>query len=176
MSILLIIGFVLLVLSLRNTSPNKSGIEFKFASFGDRFAAEFIDCVLVVLITLPFVGLYVFVYYGLIEFNYAQNDSFMFKCNIIIKGISIIVFIYNMTYLVGKYGQSWGRKNENIKVVDYTGNPIGFFKALVRNLVALSISSFFYLGFLWVFWDKERQAWHDKIMKTYVVTIVPNNQ
>ena len=163
MFILIIIGFVVLVFWLRNTSPNRSGIKFDFASFGDRFVADFIDGVLAALITIPFLGLSIF-----------QSESVLFKR--MYEGIAIIVFLYNMTYLVGKHGQSWGRKSEHIKVVDYAGNPIGFFKTLVRNVLALSISSIFYLGFLWIFCDKERQAWHDKIMKTYVVTVVPNNQ
>jgi len=27
------------------------------------------------------------------------------------------------------------------------------------------------LGFLWVIWDAQKQGWHDKIAKTYVVHV-----
>ncbi len=29
-----------------------------------------------------------------------------------------------------------------------------------------------YLGFLWVIWDPHKQAWHDKIFRTYVLKMV----
>jgi uncharacterized RDD family membrane protein YckC len=81
-------------------------------------------------------------------------------------------FLWNVTYLVGKTGQSWGRKLVGIKVVDAEGGPIGFWRALGRNLFAAFISApFFYLGFLWVLWDADKQAWHDKVFRTYVVSI-----
>jgi uncharacterized RDD family membrane protein YckC len=81
-------------------------------------------------------------------------------------------FLWNFTYLVGKTGQSWGRKLVGIKVVDGEGGPIGFWRALGRNVFAALISGpFFYLGFLWVLWDADKQAWHDKVFRTYVVSI-----
>ena len=50
-------------------------------------------------------------------------------------------FLWNVTYLVGKTGQSWGRKLVGIKVVDAEGGPIGFWRALGRNVFAASFSS-----------------------------------
>ena len=62
-------------------------------------------------------------------------------------------FLFNMTYLVGKTAQSWGRRVWGIKVLDRDGQPIGFIRALLRNLFAIHISApVFYLGFLWVLW------------------------
>jgi uncharacterized RDD family membrane protein YckC len=80
-------------------------------------------------------------------------------------------FLWNLTYLVGKTGHSWGRKLVGIKVVDGEGGPIGFWRALGRNLFAAIVSApLLYLGFLWVLWDPDRQAWHDKVFRTYVVS------
>ena len=75
-----------------------------------------------------------------------------------------------LTYLVGATGQSWGRRIAGIKVVDAEVKPIGFWRALGRNLLALYISApLFSFGFLWVIWDGQKQAWHDKVFRTYVV-------
>jgi uncharacterized RDD family membrane protein YckC len=80
-------------------------------------------------------------------------------------------FLWNGTYLVGKTGQSWGRKLVGIKVVDAEGGPIGFWRALGRNVFAALVSApLFFLGFLWVLWDADKQAWHDKVFRTYVVS------
>ncbi len=83
---------------------------------------------------------------------------------------ALIWFVFNMTYLVGRTGQSWGRGYMRIKVTDYSGQPIGFWRALFRNLFALLISALpLYLGFLWIIWDPSKQAWHDKVFKTIVI-------
>ena len=78
-------------------------------------------------------------------------------------------FLWNLTYLVGKTGQSWGRKISGLKVLTAEGDPIGFWRSLGRNLFALFISGpVLYLGFLWVIWDPNKQAWHDKVFRTFV--------
>jgi uncharacterized RDD family membrane protein YckC len=83
----------------------------------------------------------------------------------------LLWFLWNLTYLVGKNGHSWGRQLVGIKVVDGDGEPIGFWRALGRNLFAMFISGLFLcLGYLWVLWDADRQAWHDKVFRTYVVS------
>jgi uncharacterized RDD family membrane protein YckC len=89
-------------------------------------------------------------------------------------GVSDLVlwlwFLWNMTYLVGKRGQSLGRQFWGLKVADSEGAPVGFVRALFRNLFAISISAIpLYLGFLWVIWDPQKQAWHDKVFRTFVV-------
>jgi uncharacterized RDD family membrane protein YckC len=79
-------------------------------------------------------------------------------------------FLWNFTYLVGRTGQSSGRRMVGLKVVDSEGDPIGFWRSLGRNLFAIFISApVFYLGFLWVFWDPCKQAWHDKVFRTFVL-------
>ena len=79
-------------------------------------------------------------------------------------------FFWNLTYLVGASGQSWGRKLAGLKVVNAEGEAIGFWRALGRNLFAIYISApLLYLGFLWVIWDTNKQAWHDKVFRTFVM-------
>jgi len=79
-------------------------------------------------------------------------------------------FLWNMTYLVGRTGQSWGRKLLGLKVVNVHGEPIGFWRVLGRNLFAICISApAGLLGWLWVVWDPKKQAWHDKAFGTFVI-------
>jgi uncharacterized RDD family membrane protein YckC len=79
-------------------------------------------------------------------------------------------FLWNLTYLVGRTGQSWGRRFAGLKVVGGDGGPIGFWRSLGRNAFAALVSApLLYVGFLWVIWDSKKQAWHDKVFRTYVV-------
>lgn len=59
----------------------------------------------------------------------------------------------------------------NIKVVRTDGQPVDFAVALVRSLSSFFSAFALFLGFFWAGWDRERQAWHDKIAGTVVVKV-----
>ncbi len=153
---------------------SKAEKHSKFASFTDRLFADFIDGVIAFIIALPFWFLLDKLIFNIGFFEaYDHTRGKLAITNLVL----VVVFLYNTTFLVGKHGQSWGRKLTDIKVVDKLGNPIGFRKSLFRNFLALGLSaSFFYFGFLWMLWNKERQTWHDLIMKTYVIRIENDDQ
>jgi uncharacterized RDD family membrane protein YckC len=90
---------------------------------------------------------------------------------IAIVGFLIVAFIYLRA--LGKTGQTWGRKLVGIKVIgETTGEPIGFGRALGRQLFAGFISGqIFYLGYLWMLWDDRKQTWHDKVVNSIVVKV-----
>lgn len=58
-----------------------------------------------------------------------------------------------------------------IKIVRTDGRPINFAVALVRCLSSFFSAFALFLGFFWAGWDRERQAWHDKIAGTVVVKV-----
>lgn len=88
---------------------------------------------------------------------------------LLIGGVLLVAFIYLRA--LGRTGQTWGRKILDIKVVgEATGQPIGFGRALGRELFANVISGqIFYLGYLWMLWDDKQQTWHDKVVGSIVV-------
>ncbi len=56
-----------------------------------------------------------------------------------------------------------------LKIVRTDGQPINFAVALVRGLSAFLSAAALFLGFFWAGWDRDKQAWHDKIAGTYIV-------
>ncbi len=56
-----------------------------------------------------------------------------------------------------------------IKVVRLDDRPVDWLTAIVRALASFLSLFAAGLGFLWIIWDPERQAWHDKIAGTVVV-------
>lgn len=58
-----------------------------------------------------------------------------------------------------------------IKIVRTDGRPIDFPVALVRSLSSFFSAFALFLGFFWAGWDKDRQAWHDKIAGTVIVRV-----
>jgi len=138
--------------------------EWHPAGFWDRWFGDFCDG----LIGIAVAGLgYVLIDRALLGTTAGFLDDSTFG---VAQILLLAWFAWNLTYLVGSTGQSWGRKVAGLKVVNSEGEPIGFWRALGRNLFAMYISApLLYLGFLWVVWDGQKQAWHDKVFRTFVL-------
>lgn len=76
------------------------------------------------------------------------------------------------TLLVGRTGQTLGKRATGVRVVDAaSGASIGNGRALGRFLFASFISgNVCLLGYLWALWDPRKQTWHDKVVSSVVVT------
>lgn len=65
-------------------------------------------------------------------------------------------------------GQTLGLKAWQIKVLTLDRKPINWTQAFIRFVTALLSWGCFGLGFLWIFIDKKRMGWHDRLSKTAV--------
>jgi uncharacterized RDD family membrane protein YckC len=99
-------------------------------------------------------------------------DAGMIAVGVLLMAVGFLVVAFLYLRSLGATGQTWGRKIVGVKVVDASlGTPIGFGRALGRQLFAGFISSWiFYLGFLWMLWDDRNQTWHDKVVSSVVVS------
>ncbi|MFM7687076.1 MAG: RDD family protein [Actinomycetota bacterium] len=156
------------------------------AGFGARLGAWFLDGLLYGLLQVAFIGVGV----GLIvagakdcidkiDFD-TQNEvtctSSEVNGALVFAGICVIalgVLLVAIIYVraLGRTGQTWGRRIVGVRVVDqHTLQPIGFGRALGRSVFAILISNaIFYLGYLWMLWDREQQTWHDKVVGSIVI-------
>lgn len=81
----------------------------------------------------------------------------------------VAVLCYTPYFWATQNGQTLGKKAMHIRVVRVDGQPLTIGTAIVRY-IGYWISSFvFYLGYLWILWDPQKQGWHDKIANTFVV-------
>jgi uncharacterized RDD family membrane protein YckC len=83
---------------------------------------------------------------------------------------SLIVGIYNI-YLLGRDGATLGKRWMKVKVLDPSGQPLGFGKAFLRELVKGLVGGIPCIGWvllLWPLWDKEKQGLWDKVFSTHV--------
>src|SRR3989344_943490 len=93
----------------------------------------------------------------------------------IFGALFFIIVAIDIVYYVGltaTYGATVGKMILGLKVVDTSGQKIGFGKAALREIIGKWISGLvFGLGYLWAAFDEKKQGWHDKIAGTYVVKI-----
>jgi uncharacterized RDD family membrane protein YckC len=70
-----------------------------------------------------------------------------------------------------RWGQTLGKKLLGLRVVGTDGGRISFVRACARDLALLVSFLPLGLGFLWIAWDSQKQAWHDKLTGTYVLKV-----
>jgi len=67
-------------------------------------------------------------------------------------------------------GSTLGKYVTGTRIVMADGAPVGYGRMFLRNIIGYWASSvFFYLGYLWVFFNDDRRGWHDHIANTVVV-------
>lgn len=134
-----------------------------YASVGRRFAAAFIDSIIVGL-----VGVVVGLALGL---GGAVAGKTVLNGDL---GSNLLGMFVGWTYAVlfiGSKGQTPGKMAMKIKVIkEESGQAPGYGGAILREVFGKLISSVvLLLGYLWAFWDGKKQTWHDKIAGTVVV-------
>ncbi len=92
-------------------------------------------------------------------------------------GVAFVIALGYFAFLDGgKSGQTIGKRAVGIAVRDAdSGGPIGAGRALARRVFFFAT----YLGFGILFvinglsplWDQRRQAWHDKVARSFVVSV-----
>jgi uncharacterized RDD family membrane protein YckC len=146
----------------------------KLANNGNRFAAYLLDII-------PIVGIVGFVFYvstdlsSIFKEYLAHPGEIQYREPFIeirnqIRTISFLVWVlYSALMEASSKQATLGKQAMKIKVVDQNGERLSLFLAFKRN--GAKIISFFFmlLGFIWILFDRNRQGWHDKAAKTFVV-------
>ncbi|MGH2862746.1 MAG: RDD family protein [Solirubrobacteraceae bacterium] len=84
----------------------------------------------------------------------------------------IIAIAYYVALEGGPRGQTLGKQALGIRVIDVeTRGPIGYGRAFIRLVGHWLSGIVFYIGYLWMLWDKEKQCWHDKLAGDVVVPV-----
>ena len=151
---------------------------YNFANFGQRLVSVIIDgLILTALVAIPtIIGIV------LIANSVSTDaDGNSEVTNGTLIGIAVLFFIIAFIIAVlyeplltarkgPKNGQTPGRSVAGIRITNLQGGPIGAGQAWGRYLFKAFFSgSVFYLGYLWMLWDTNKQGWHDKIANTLVL-------
>lgn len=153
------------------------------AGFVSRAAAFILDLVILAMITAMTV----------VALNLLQDFFKATLFDTLVKGTRLeniyvligetIDFVLSYLLILGYFAICWslvgftpGMWLMGLRVVRKNGELPGFFRSLARVFLFSLSALVFFLGFLWVIFDRRRQAWHDKIVGTYVVYMdLPGN-
>lgn len=81
--------------------------------------------------------------------------------------ISMLYF----TYFHGTTGQTFGKMIFGLQVVQATGEKMTVGIGFLRWVGYIFSAIVFYLGFIWIAFDRKKQGWHDKIAGTLVIRV-----
>jgi uncharacterized RDD family membrane protein YckC len=122
-------------------------IRFELADMETRFGAMVIDLVILSVIS---------------------SLSFMAASGMGLSLSFLITPIYFWYFLTRNNGQTPGKRLMKIRVIKKNGSRITDADAIARY-IGYAVNNFFLVGWVWAFFDENRQGWHDKIAETYVV-------
>ena len=87
------------------------------------------------------------------------------------SGLTFILGLAYYLYFWSSYGhgQTLGKRALSIRVVKTDGTELTLVDALIRYVGLIVSCIALFIGVIWVAFDPNKQGWHDKIAKTYVV-------
>ena len=141
--------------------------DVKYAGFWIRLGAVLIDLMVMgVVLYIPSTVIY--------GSEYWVGDQFFY-------GFWDLIFSYVLP-LVGtiwfwlRFSGTPGKMALKLKIVDAdTGNKLTFGQAIGRYFAYILSAIPFFLGYIWVGFDKRKQGWHDKLAGTVVIRNIKND-
>lgn len=133
--------------------------QYQYAGFAPRLLANLIDLFLYLVVMLP-VGLL------FDPSSYTESTRLYYWTELALQLCVAVVYI--LCWM--RYAATPGKVLMGLRVLNAeTGENISFSQGMIRYLGYFVSAIVFCLGYLWIFLDDKKQAWHDKMAQTVVV-------
>lgn len=131
---------------------------YELAGLVERWAANIIDGIL---IAVPFMLVHLI-------FFPPDRPQPLPLVNFVAFAIPVI---YHWYFWTRRDGQTPGKFALGIRVIKADGGIMSDTDAFIRAVGYHISGLLFGLGYIWAFFDKKNQTWHDKMARTYVVRV-----
>jgi len=136
--------------------------NLQLATINSRIKAFIIDDVLITLIVL-------IIFWDTISKNDSDLTTVLVLMNKFVLQVLALKFIYQ-TFFVWYYGATVGKIIAKVRVVDFDDlSRVNLIQSALRSFGRILSEMFFYIGFIFSFFNDGRQTFHDKISKTLVI-------
>jgi uncharacterized RDD family membrane protein YckC len=96
-------------------------------------------------------------------------DNLGVQLTALISPILTLVVLSYYVFFWTFIGYTPGKALMGLRIVRQDGRPLSFWRAWLR-FIGYSISALpFFLGFIWILFDRQHEGWHDKIANTHVI-------
>ncbi|MDF3044526.1 MAG: hypothetical protein K0R30_754 [Ornithinibacter sp.] len=157
----------------------------RVADFGPRLLANLLDVALTLIGLIPmFFGIGVLIAAAPTNVTYDEfgnstatgGDAGLAVVGGLLIALGVLVsfgiWLWNRVFRMGRTGQSVGKKVIGLRLIDEkAGRPIGAWMCFLRELVSGVVNQVFYLAYLWMLWDPDKQTLGDKAVHSTVVVV-----
>jgi uncharacterized RDD family membrane protein YckC len=140
--------------------------NIKLSSRKSRIKAFIIDEIFISIIFL-------IIFYNDIYLLNSDTKTIIFQINSKFIEIFLLKFIYQV-FFIWYFQATIGKMIFKIRVITVINDDIiraSLFISIIRSINRIISEIFFYIGFLILFFDTNKQTFHDKISKTIVVDV-----
>jgi uncharacterized RDD family membrane protein YckC len=144
-----------------------AALDGRVAGFVTRLMAYLLD--LVVLVALIALGGWLFVLVDDFIQSFFPEEVDLISLSVLFAALIPILMIL---YYVGFWsltGRTPGKWVLGLRVVGSDGEPPRLGRSFIRLFGYVVSALAFWMGYLWVLVDNDRQAWHDHMARTWVV-------
>jgi len=142
-----------------------------FAGFWTRFAAYFVDGIILFLVGMVVQWMVVFAVSAIMAASLQRGSVLLFLPIFLSIGVGLVLRAAYFIYFTGKDGQTPGKKLCHIRVVCADGSPVSYGLATGRFFGYMLSGLILGIGFLMVAWDDEKRGLHDRLCDTRVIQV-----
>lgn len=147
---------------MNNNNQNNNIDNLELASLGSRVKAFVIDDVLITVIIL-------IIFWDTIASSGNDLATVLMVMNEFVMQVLMLKFVYQ-TFFTWYYGATVGKIVAKIRVVDYDNfSRVNLLQSALRSFGRILSEMFFYIGFVFAYFNDGKQTFHDKISKTLVI-------
>jgi uncharacterized RDD family membrane protein YckC len=142
---------------------------FHYGGFWIRFAAKFLDGLVMAVVLIP---LYLLLFFGMFSTGARPgqpNEAFILLLQVGLNIAQIAISLGYNTFMIGKYGATLGKMACGLRVVMADGNRLTYGRALGRAAAEILSGLICYIGYIIAGFDNEKRALHDHMAATRVV-------
>ena len=103
-----------------------------------------------------------------------DNEHVVHELNPMLSGIGFQLYLLLVTasffcWFWHKNGQTLGMQAWRLKIESSTGGNPGWSQCIIRLLVACLSLACLGIGYWWIWFDKDKLSWHDRLSNTRIV-------
>lgn len=144
--------------------------EIKYGGFWVRFLALIIDSIIISLVFSPILDA-IFPAKE-VPFNWhfmdqELNSKYLYSSS---SGVRNVIFMIYSILMLYYYNTTLGKMVLGLKITNEEGKKPELLNLVIRETIGKFLSAIIILlGFITAGFDSKKQAWHDKLAKTYIV-------
>lgn len=143
---------------------NQDANNLELAKISKRALAFVIDDLLITLIVFV-------IFWDSIASGGNDLTGLLLVMNEFVLQVLFLKFIYQALF-VWYYGATLGKIITKVRVIDYESyGRVTLFSSIMRSVARILSEMFFYIGFIFSFFNDGKQTFHDKMGKTLVVNV-----